>query len=753
MLFRQFMPESILFVNFQLDLTILNSRQREAVIAPPGPLLVLAGAGSGKTRVLAYRIVYIIEQGMIAPDRILALTFTNKAAREMRERVYALLSNESQVTSDKGGSAPGSSRLLPTLSTFHSLGVKMLRQHGYILGLPKVFAVLDSEDQLKLLKEVFALKNIDESIKPQAVLHFIHGIKNSGISPEEAAANFRGYLAQQFIAAYYGYQAELHKQGSVDLDDLILLPVKLLSEFPEVRSYYQDRFRYILVDEYQDTNPIQYRFLRQLSPPAPLFVVGDDAQSIYGFRGSDITNILNFERDFPESRVVVLDQNYRSTQSILAVADTVLKHSTEQKPKVLWTENVVGQKVWVKELSNETAEADFIVDHIISLATGSERGAESHDEEGVEVVEEEDRPFSVLDYMLGQKKRGSPMVASVSSARLPALHGPLSRYAVLYRTHAQSRVLEAALLNAGIPYKIVGGVRFFDRKEIKDAISFLRVLVNIRDGIALARAFGVPSKGIGDKTIALVKDVIYTHHVEQSTEWGVVENGLLIDRVQQSLLELPNTKAKAAVQAFFAMISSWVAVPADIPLHELLQRMLHESGLLKHYIAEGEVGEARVENLKELISVAQNFSAQGWPLGLAGFLEEVALMSDLDTVSESDDAVTLMTLHAAKGLEFDIVFFAGLEEGLLPHSRSMLDPKAFAEEVRLAYVGVTRARHQLYLTYVRQRGIFGESRLAVPSRLLRDLPEQAVQWKSGRPHSLPRAAQNTDGIEYEPFEE
>ncbi len=743
----------------RLDLTILNNRQREAVTAPPGPLLVLAGAGSGKTRVLAYRIVYIIEQGMVAPDHVLALTFTNKAAKEMRERVHTLLSSQNVVVSSQFQEPTTDNRqpttALPTLSTFHSLGVKMLRQHGYVLGLPRVFAILDTEDQLKLLKEVFVAQNIDESIKPQVVLHFIHGIKNSGMAAEEAAAGLRGYMAQQFIAAYYGYQAELHKQGSVDLDDLILLPVKLLSEFPEVRSYYQNRFRYILVDEYQDTNPIQYKFLRQLSPPAPLFVVGDDAQSIYGFRGSDIANILNFERDFPESKVVVLDQNYRSTQSILAVADRVLQHSAEQKPKVLWTENSVGQKVWVKELSNETAETDFIVEHIIALATESDGGgvAGGETEEVEDVVEEDDRPFSVLDYMLGQKKRGAHTGASFSSARLPAQHGPLSRYAVLYRTHAQSRVLEAGLLAAGIPYKIVGGVRFFDRKEIKDAISFLRVLVNVRDGIALARALGVPAKGVGDKTIALVKDVIYGQHVEQTTEWGVTENSLLIERVQGGLGGLPNTKAKTAVAAFFSMVRGWAAVPLDMPLHELLQRILTESGLLAHYKAEGEAGEVRVENLRELISVAQNFSAQPWPLGLADFLEEVALMSDLDTVADSDDAVTLMTLHGAKGLEFDVVFFAGLEEGLLPHSRSMLDPKAFAEEVRLAYVGVTRARHELYLTYVRQRGIFGESRLAVPSRLLRELPESAVQWKSGRPKSLPASSMNDGGVEYEPFQD
>lgn len=748
-------------MNNRLDLAILNNRQREAVTAPPGPLLVLAGAGSGKTRVLAYRIVYLIEQGIISPDRILALTFTNKAAREMRERVHALLSGQLSVVSSQfqepttDNRQPTTVQALPALSTFHSLGVKILRQHGYILGLSKVFAILDTEDQLKLLKEVFALHNIDESLKPQAVLHFIHGVKNTGLAAEEAAAGLRGYVGQQFIAAYYGYQTELHKQGSVDLDDLIVLPVKLLSEFPEVRSYYQDKFRYILVDEYQDTNPIQYQFLRQLSPPAPLFVVGDDAQSIYGFRGSDIANILNFERDFPQSKVVVLDQNYRSTQSILAVADRVLQHSTEQKPKVLWTENAPGQKVWVKELSNETAEADFIVGHIIGLATGSEAGTETLVEE--ELVEDEDRPFSVLDYMLGQKKKVSSgrslFNESISTARLPVSHGPLSAYAVLYRTHAQSRVLEAALLAAGIPYKIVGGVRFFDRKEIKDAVSFLRALVNVRDGIALARAFSIPPKGIGDKTAAMVKDVIYSQHIEHVSEWGIAENGLFIDILQPALHSLPNTKARAAVVAFFAMVRSWIAVPTDMPLHELVQRILNESGLLKHYIAEGEAGESRVENLKELISVAQNFSSKGWIEGLAEFLEEVALMSDLDTVADSDDAVTLMTLHGAKGLEFDVVFFAGLEEGLLPHSRSMLDPKAFAEEVRLAYVGVTRARHQLYLTYVRQRGIFGESRLAVPSRLLRELPEQSVQWKSGRPKSLPHNTMNDKGIEYEPFQD
>jgi DNA helicase-2/ATP-dependent DNA helicase PcrA len=411
-----------------IELDTLNAQQRLAVTAPMQPVLVLAGAGSGKTRVLAYRVIYLIKHGLVDAPNILALTFTNKAASEMKERVTSLLQ------------ADGSSLVvsLPHLSTFHSLGVKILRQHGYLLGLSRSFVILDTEDQLRLLKDVFTAEHIEESIKPQAVLHFIHAVKNTWKDPEEVAKQYRGYLSQQFLAAYRGYQRALMQQGSVDLDDLICLPERLLREISEVRGYYQHKFRYILVDEYQDTNPIQYQLLRQLAPPAGLFVVGDDAQSIYGFRGSDISNILNFERDFPNATVVVLDQNYRSTQNILAVADAVLKHSVEQKPKVLWTENLVGQKVVVQELSSEVEEADFIVRTLIRDASPAVPDVEASVDEGL--VYEEDVPapiFSVLDYMLQKKRKSGFLPGAPKYIRLPAQHLSLARYAILYRTLAE----------------------------------------------------------------------------------------------------------------------------------------------------------------------------------------------------------------------------------------------------------------------------------------------------------------------------
>lgn len=750
-----------------MNVSSLNSRQKEAVTAPLVPTLVLAGAGSGKTRVLAFRIAYVIEQGYVPADRILALTFTNKAAKEMQQRVLALFSQKSSSLMFQAGQDLMTLRLstfdsgLPVLSTFHSLGVRILRQYGYLLGLPRTFSILDNEDQLKVLKEVFTESGIDESLRPQAVMHFIHTIKNSGALPEAAAANYKGYLGQQFIACYYAYQTALGQQGSVDLDDLISLPVKLMADFPDVRAAYQDRFRYVLVDEYQDTNPIQYQFLRLLAPPAPLFVVGDDAQSIYGFRGSDITNILNFERDFPDARVIVLDQNYRSTQNVLAVAEAILRHSTEQKPKVLWTENAVGQKVLVKQLPTEIEEADFVVRTLVSLATGedAEQGAEEVDE-----TNDAGRPFSVLEYMLKGRSRTSGIKYTVSSAQLPGRHQPLSQFAVLYRTHAQSRALEEALLAAGVPYKIVGGVRFFDRREVKDAISYLRVLLNVRDSVALSRAAGTPPKGIGDKTLGFIKAAIlesYNEGQEAQTVpaelpadgGGVQDNIRLLARVRHKLASLPQSRARTAAVAFFEQLSSWAALSSEFPLHDLLERVITEAGLFKHYGDHTEAGDARVENLRELIAVARKFSAQGWLTGLPGFLEEVALISDLDAAGESDDAVTLMTLHSAKGLEFDVVFFVGLEEGLLPHSRSMLDPKAFAEEVRLAYVGVTRAKQRLYITHVQQRGLFGESRQSVPSRLIRQLPETAVDFR-GRQRFIGGAGALSDGgVEYTPFED
>ncbi len=755
-----------------LDLKSLNERQRLAVTAPMKPALVLAGAGSGKTRVLAFRIAYVIDMGWVSPEHILALTFTNKAAREMQSRVLALLGG-------KSGQQTADNRLpttkTPTLSTFHSLGVRILRQHGYLLNLPKTFAIYDKEDQLKVLKDVYVEKELDEKIKPQAVLHFIHTVKNNGVAPEVLAEQYSGYMSQTFLQGYYGYQAALLAQGGVDLDDLLVLPLKLLSSFEEVRSYYRARFRYILVDEYQDTNPVQYALLRQLSPPAAIFVVGDDAQSIYGFRGSDITNILNFEHDFPEAEVFVLDQNYRSTQNILAVSGAVLKHSKEQKPKVLWTENSAGQRVVVREFANETAEANFVVRTIVELASG----ITNHDSRIMNQAEEspelsfdseldtEERPFSVLDYMLEQRNAKSKGKSqNYSTVHLPEKHAPLSQFAILYRTHAQSRALEDALLASGVPYKIVGGVRFYDRQEVKDALSYLRVLQNIRDFVALTRTFTAPPKGIGDKTGSLVKALILKNEeletnqlasvegeLEGSRQVGILGNILMFKKLRKEVLTaLPGVKSRTSVVSFFDMLLSWLEADTILPLHELLMRIIHESGLVKYFSDGTETGDARVENLVELVSVAKKFSQEGWQDALPKFLEEVALVSDVDQISDEHDVVTLMTLHSAKGLEFDTVFFTGLEEGLLPHSRSMQDEAALAEEVRLAYVGVTRAKQKLYMTYVIMRGLFGESRLAVPSRLLRELPEHSVEWR-GRPRFLPNSDSPNSGVTYEPFVE
>lgn len=718
-----------------LNLEGLNERQKQAVTTDLVPTLVLSGAGSGKTRVLAFRVAYLVRTGAFLPEHILALTFTNKAAREMRERVLGLL----------GEGLPG---LGPVLSTFHSLGVQILRQHGYVLGVPMQFSILDSEDQLKVLKEVFADRSMDEGLKPQAVLHFIHAVKNTGRPAPEVAESYRGYVRQQFLAAYEGYAVSLHRQGSVDLDDLIGLPLRLLAEFPEVRAYYQNKFRYVLVDEYQDTNPVQYAFLRQLAPPAPLFVVGDDAQSIYGFRGSDITNILNFERDFPAARVVVLDQNYRSTQHILAVADAVLLHSTEQKPKVLWTENEAGQRVVVKELGNEMDEAAFVTSTLIDLATTGESEEFVDAEADTGVNEGETQPFSVLSYMLASR-RGKGSSARGSLKSLPASHGPLSEFAVLYRTHAQSRAFEAAFMDAGIPYKIVGGLRFYERKEIKDVLSFLRIVHNVADTIALTRALGVPPRGIGEKTTALIKEVVLSFVSPGSLQ----EDMQLLRTVAANVQSVGRGKTKAAIADFFGMLTAWHEVPGDAELAGLLERIIADARLYALYKDGTEVGDARIENIQELVAVARKYAGMPWQEALPVMLEEVALMSDMDAAGDAQDAVTLMTLHAAKGLEFDTVFFAGLEEGILPHSRSMMDDKAFAEEVRLAYVGVTRARKRLYITYVRTRGLFGESRLAVPSRLLRNLPENAVRWSGPRPRNIHTGGLSDGRVSYEPFEE
>lgn len=732
-----------------MDLSGLNTQQYTAVTAPLRPVLVLAGAGSGKTRVLTYRIAYIIEQQWALPGSILALTFTNKAAKEMQGRVHKLLHSEFPISNLQSPNKSQNQILqsaIPTMGTFHALGVRMLRQFGYLVGLPKTFPIFDSDDRLKVVKDIFRDQQLDEAVDPRAVGYFIHTIKNSGQQPEVVAEKYPKPIAHRLLRVYELYQGSLRTQGAVDLDDLLLLPLRLLREFGEVKAYYHDLFTYILVDEYQDTNPIQYQFLRELAPPASLFVVGDDAQAIYGFRGSDITNILHFEKDFPDAEIITLEQNYRSTQHILEVAGSVLRHSPQQLQKTLWTENGRGPRVVVKELPTDLSEADYIVNNIVAAVSSpsgeAELGVAEHGVMHDFMADDVDnQPFSVLDYLLQQRRSGS-RVLQPKVRQLPKVHRSLSEYAVLYRTHAQSRALETALMQAGVPYRIVGGLRFFERKEVKDALSYLRVLLNIKDFVALSRVVSTPPRGIGEKTLAVLRDIILD------------KDGLItsFDMLELHMEQVP-ARNRSVLLALCKLFQSFEAVPAHFSLDKVLERVLQESGLFAHYKQEDADADTRQENLRELVSVARGFSAEPWREALPKFLEEVVLMNDVDTVGDETDALTLMTLHAAKGLEFNTVYLAGLEEGLLPHSRSLLDPKQLAEEVRLLYVGITRARKSLTITFVRQRGMFGDSRVAVPSRFLRELPEESIDWQGSRPKFLAPAHASDGGLEYEPFEE
>lgn len=727
-------------MGFSEQLAQVNDRQRQAVTAGQDPLLVLAGAGSGKTRVLALRIGYLIDQGLVEPGNILALTFTNKAAAEMRGRVRELL------WGDRGGGVvrPVMGGAEPVLSTFHSLGVRILRVHGVRLGVPVGFSIIDGDDQRRVLKQVQEELAVPEVVTTSMAQHFIHTVKNSGLLPSEVAAGYRSFIGGALQQMYEGYERSLFRQGVVDLDDLVRLPTKLLVEHADVRAFYQDLFRHVLVDEYQDTNPVQYQFLRALCPPSAISVVGDDAQSIYGFRGSDITNILNFEKDFRQARVVVLDQNYRSTVHILAVASAVLRQSAEQKPKELWTERPGGKRVVIREFADEQAEAVHIVESIIAKANPDDEAAAAGavPESAHEAYEyAAEQPFSVLDYLLASRN-GRQARAPRVQARLSSVHGPLSRYAVLYRTHAQSRALEGAFIAAGVPYRIVGGLRFFDRKEIKDALAFLRVLANPLDELAWARAAGAVKRGIGEKALAQLAGLISgTARADGITSqfWSQLEVGAA-------------GAGHAKLGSFISFFAGLARIEAGQPLPDIVRGVLHESGLLAQYATGDPAVADRYDNLREFESVAAKYGGQPWREGLQGFLEEAALMTEGDAAGLEDDAVTLMTLHAAKGLEFEVVFFAGLEEGLLPHSRSMADPKALAEEVRLAYVGITRAREELCLTYARQRGIFGESRAGMPSRFLRDLPDGSVQREGARARRIsPYDDAGTD-IHYEPYE-
>lgn len=652
----------------------LNNEQLAAVTAPLGPVLILAGAGSGKTRALTMRIVYLIKKIGLKPENILAVTFTNKAAGEMKERMAKLLKKEE----------------IPVMGTFHSIGVRIIREQCHHLGLSKNFVIYDDDDQESLLKDILIEHKVDPTkFKPSMFAHIIDRAKNNLEEPEDMEEGEKAFN-KTARSVFTEYQRRLALNNAVDFGDLIMKPVQLFQKHPDILEAYQDRWQYILIDEYQDTNHAQYIMSKLLaSKYRNIFVVGDDAQAIYGFRGANLQNILDFEKDYPEAKIVKLEQNYRSTAPILSVAQKIIDLNTQQHKKQLWTNNKEGAKPTLYRAEDEMAEAWFVAKKIIEHQDGDPGGLK---------YQYEDDDSSILSRIM---RRSQTRVLT----KLKNRQG-LNNYAILYRTHVQSRALEEMLIEGGIPYQIVGGLKFYERKEIKDLLSYLRLVSNPNDVIGIKRVINVPPRGIGPKTFDLLKEV-------------------LIEKDDQKLAAL--MVQKPAIKNFFEIMDVIRNLDEQETLTELLGLVLRLTGY-ENFLRDGtEEGEGRYENVQELYNVATTFNHLPWKEGLVKFLEEVALMTNTDDLDLNSPKVTLMSLHQAKGLEFDIVFFVGLEEGILPHARSVLDPKDIAEEVRLAYVGVTRARKHLYLVHALTRRAFGNRSMSVPSRFLKAIPQEMLE--------------------------
>ncbi len=660
----------------------------------------------------------------------------------MQTRVMKILGSTRSQSATDGGQ--------PTLGTFHSIGARLLRQQISRLGYTAAFTILDSEDQLKVIRDICKELDIPKQYAPTLFRAYISSAKNLLQTPNELNVGLEGFMHGMVQQVYASYQNFIYKQNSVDFDDLLMLPIKLFEAFPEVLRKYTNQWQYILVDEYQDTNQAQYMFLHMLAKNRNLFVVGDDAQSIYGFRGSNIANILNFEKDFADSLVIKLEQNYRSSKNILAAAQKVIELNTDQKPKTLWTENSDGDKVIVEEVFDGRAEAVYVAQKIVSLArpkiegenelTYEQETGQDDSEFSDDFSQETDKPFSILDQFLNaQRARGRSLGQrfGVNVPQLPDDHGPLNQFAVLYRTHAQSRQMEEVLIEAGIPYQIVGGVKFYERKEIKDVLAYVRLVLNPKDLVSLARVVNVPARGIGDKSFSIIKNFIFDRPAtEQPQEFMAVLNQI----------PLPPKQSQALIN-FYDNIAVAMALREDATLSDLL-RVIIKTTRMEDYLRDGtDMGDARVENIKELSSVTAKFDHLPWQEGVVDFLEEVALITDIDNIENEKNSVTLMTLHAAKGLEFDVVFFIGLEEGLLPHSNTLMDPKELAEEIRLAYVGLTRARKQLFLLYAGSRQMYGSFQSNPPSRVLRALPMEAIALRGNAAQLF---SGDSDNI-YEPF--
>ncbi|MEY2944327.1 MAG: hypothetical protein RL433_9 [Actinomycetota bacterium] len=672
----------------------LNPQQAAAVTHSGTPLLVVAGAGSGKTRVLTSRIAYLMAARGVDPHEILAITFTNKAAGEMKERVAQLVGNRAKII---------------WVSTFHSASVRILRQEAGRLGYKSTFSIYDQADSLRLITLVMRDLNLDpKRYNPRGVASVISGAKNDLLGPSDYRNATQNSFEEVVAEIYAIYQARLTSANAMDFDDLIMKTVDLLQKFPEARSRYRHRFKHILVDEYQDTNHAQYILIRELVgsdregiPGAELCVVGDADQSIYGFRGATIRNIMAFEEDYPDAQTILLEQNYRSTQNILSAANAVISLNEARKEKNLWSDAGSGAKLMGFVGENEHHEAEYIRDELFRL----EREGLSN---------------------FGQS-------------------------AIFYRTNAQSRVFEEVFMRATIPYKVVGGVRFYERKEVKDLLAYLRVLVNPDDEVSMRRIINTPKRGLGDRALEAIDDFA---KAEGITFW----QGL--NRASAAGL---GAKASSAVAEFVAMTAALqVLVEANRPPATIAAAVLEQSGLLDELRdSHDPQDEVRIENLEELVAVAEEYQErevdEGQEISLAGFLEDVALVADADEIPEGEDhggVVTLMTLHTAKGLEFPTVFLTGMEEGIFPHSRTLGEKKELEEERRLAYVGLTRARERLYLSRAEYRSSWGAPNYNPPSRFLDEIPDALIDWNKSEsgyisppmtrrkyaPSALPKAA-------------
>jgi DNA helicase-2/ATP-dependent DNA helicase PcrA len=630
----------------------LNPQQRQAVTAPPGPVLVLAGPGSGKTRVLTHRLAYLVRHLNASPAEIMAVTFTNKAAREMTARVGSLL----------GASLAGVS-----LGTFHALCARILRREAARLPFNRDFVIFDESDQEALVRQALKALNLDpKQVQAGRVLAAISSAKNELLEPSEVAAG--SYFGEITRRAYERYQRLLLENNALDFDDLLLWTVRLLREQPEVRAAYQRRYAHLLVDEFQDTNIAQYELLRLLARPEPdLFVVGDPDQSIYRWRGADYRNVQRFEKDYPEARLILLEQNYRSTQKILDAAMAVIDRQSGRHRKNLFTDRGSGLSITYHEAYDEADEARYVVDTIASLTLTSE-----------------------------------------------AQPGECT---VMYRTNAQSRALEEAFFQAGLPYRLVGAQRFYGRREVKDLIAYLRLIQNPDDQVSLLRVLNTPPRGLGEKAIETLLAV-----AEQA---AIPPGRVVLDLAQAERSEYADAfagRAASSLRIFGRALATWIEARETLPLQDLFDRVLSDIGYQSHLNDGTDEGSERWENVLELRSAARDFAG----VGLTAFLEQVALVSDQDTLTDSINAPTLLTVHSAKGLEFPVVLIIGLDDGVFPHQRSFPDAEAMAEERRLFYVGITRAKDRLYLVRAFRRSQFGTSGLTEPSRFLDDIPTDLI---------------------------